>query len=290
MARRSDNMLEALQASSAESVDPRSAGKGQEIPGTPVGGAAGESAGPFAVGPGSGGASTNGQSNPGPPLVTGGLTLPMGPVGFLVLQIALVVLAFMAGQANPRVGAVHAGAPADSSGAGEGLPGDPGDGMDAQASGVVDVGGGTPTVDRNTAVGDSGASGLRGQRRPGDGTRLRSPGTPPETGPESATQAIPESPADRAFADPRNTFTVLVFTADDSEFGRERAQENYSHLLSKGLDAITPRQRGGWVYLYVGAYPSKAAANQAMTQVALISGPNGSGTPYASAGVRNIPR
>ena len=276
MAKRRDNMLEAFQASSAtdnQGDGDSSVGGGGPTPGrTPGGGSA-------------------------------GLILPMGPGTFLLLQGVLLVLAFLAGQASGDLGVVQA----------QGLDEGPstvmleGPGSAAEPSGGATAGrdaaqAQAPRQDsqqnsqqnsrrapqqRTTAQDGEVLSTRpdRGSRRPAAGPGGASGQQP---GGASATKA--GSPADAAFADPANRFTLLVFTADGTDFGWEMTKVNHANLSAQGFAVIEPRERGGKVLLHVGAFGSFAAAEQVRTKVADAPGPDGKQTPYAGAYVVNIPR
>lgn len=228
---------------------------------------------------------------------SGGLNLPMGPGVFLLLQVVLLVLAFMAGKASGGLGTVQA------------------QGRDDQLSTrTLDGGapGGNPSEDVAT---DRGSDPVRvqaqnesipapdevlstrpgrGARRPGTVSQRTSGQQPGETSAGSVgsvgSVGSTGSAADAAFADPANRFTLLVFTADGTDFGHEMTTVNQANLEAQGFAAITPRERGGKWLLHVGAYGSFAAAEQARIKVASAPGPDGRQTPYAGAYVVNITR
>lgn len=224
---------------------------------------------------------------------SGGMNLPMGPGAFLLLQVVLLVLAFMAGQASGGLGTVQA------------------QDRDEQLSTPTLEGrapGGNPTQDTTADRGPAQARAQvntqapdpvredevlstrpdRGARRPGTVSQGTSGQQPEEAAAGGAGSA--GGAADAAFADPANRFTLLVFTADGTEFGREMATVNHANLSAQGFAAILPLERGGKVLLHVGAYGSFAAAEQARTKVAKAPGPDGRQTPYAGAYVVNINR
>ena len=273
MAKRRDNMLEAFQASSAHETQ----------------GDGGSAAG--------GGGSTPERS---PSDATGGMTLPMGPGPFLLLQVVLLVLAFMAGQASDGSGEVQAqervGDPADVTLEGPASVRDPSgtavsDSGSAQSQATSPVSPQAPsqalsqasTAPNGGVLSTRPGRSNRGARRPAAGSEATS-----VQGGNSASGAL--SVADAAFADPANRFTLLVFTADGTDFGRERATANHANLSAQGFAVITPRERGGKVLLQVGAFGSFAAAEQVRTKVAAAPGPDGRQTPYAGAYVVNITR
>jgi hypothetical protein len=275
MAKRRDNMLEAFQASSAHETQ----------------GDGGSAAG--------GGGSTPERS---PSDATGGMTLPMGPGPFLLLQVVLLVLAFMAGQASDGSGKVQAqervGDPADVTLEGPASVRDPSgtavsDSGSAQSQATSPVSPQAPsralsqasTAPNGGVLSTRPGRSNRGARRPAAGSEATSV---QGQGGNSASGAL--SVADAAFADPANRFTLLVFTADGTDFGRERASANHANLSAQGFAVITPRERGGKVLLQVGAFGSFAAAEQVRTKVAAAPGPDGRQTPYAGAYVVNITR
>lgn len=134
-----------------------------------------------------------------------GLTLPMGALPFLVLQLAALALVFLMGY--------FAG--------GNGAPGD---------------GSGDDTVH---------AAGGAGAALGGGDIRLRRPaGDRNATGPSvvGPARADPDAPTalDRDFLDPAHAFTVSVFSADDTEYGRGRIRAVRDHLLGLGYPAVIP--------------------------------------------------
>jgi hypothetical protein len=262
MAKRRDNMLEAFQASTE--ADSQAEG------GSAMGG---------------------GTSTPGRSLGGGsrGMHLPMGAGTFLLLQGVLLVLAFLAGQASGGSGTVQAQGqdewPSGPILEGQASVGDPSadataDRGSAQVPNLVPnlanpaQGGGVLSTrpDRGARRGGTASQGSSGQR-PGEASSVRA-GTA----------------ADAAFADPANRFTLLVFTANGTDFGREMASVNHANLGAQGFAVITPRERGGKWLLHVGAFGSFAAAEQVRTRVANAPGPEGRQTPYAGAYVVNITR
>ena len=220
---------------------------------------------------------------------SGGMNLPMGPGAFLLLQVVLLVLAFMAGQASGGLGTVQAQDRDEQLSTST---------LEGRAPGVNPTQ--DTTADRSPAQARAQAPDPvredevlstrpdRGARRPGTVSQGTSGQQPEEAAAGSAGRA--GSAADAAFADPANRFTLLVFTADGTEFGREMATVNHANLSAQGFAAILPLERGGKVLLHVGAYGSFAAAEQARTEVAKAPGPDGRQTPYAGAYVVNINR
>jgi len=232
-----------------------------------------------------GGTYTPGRSTGGG---SGGMNLPMGPGAFLLLQVVLLVLAFMAGQASEGLGTVQA------------------QDRDEQLSTPTLEGvapGGNPSED---ATADRDSDQVRVQApdqaspvpdkvlpaRPDGGARRGgtvSQGSSAQR-PGEASSVRAGSAAEAAFADPANRFTLLVFTANGTDFGREMASVNHANLGAQGFAVIPPRERGGKVLLHVGAFGSFAAAEQVRTRVANAPGPDGRQTPYAGAYVVNITR
>jgi len=226
----------------------------------------------------------------------------MGPGPFLLLQVVLLVLAFMAGQASDGSGKVQAqervGDPADVTLEGPASVRDPSgtavsDSGSAQSQATSPVSPQAPsqapsqasTAPNGGVLSTRPGRSNRGARRPAAGSEATSV---QGQGGNSASGAL--SAADAAFADPANRFTLLVFTADGTDFGRERASANHANLSAQGFAVITPRERGGKVLLQVGAFGSFAAAEQVRTKVAAAPGPDGRQTPYAGAYVVNISR
>lgn len=266
MAKRRDSMLEAFQASTEADSQGDSQGDG-------------------------GSAMEGGTATPGRSLGGGsrGMHLPMGAGTFLLLQGVLLVLAFLAGQASGGSGTVQAqGQDERPSGPileGQASVGDPS--ADATADrGSAQVPDQVPDL-ANPAQGGGVLS-----TRPDRGARRRGTASQGSSGqrPEEGSTVRAGTAADAAFADPANRFTLLVFTANGTDFGREMASVNHANLGAQGFAVITPRERGGKWLLHVGAFGSFAAAEQVRTRVANAPGPEGRQTPYAGAYVVNITR
>ena len=218
----------------------------------------------------------------------------MGPAPFLLLQVVLLVLAFMAGQASDGLGEVQAQGWAEEP-AGVTLEGQASV-RDPSGTAVSDPGSAQSQAPTQapTQAGTTQEGGVlstrpgrsnRGPRRPAAGAEATSV---QQQGGDSASIVV--SAADAAFADPANRFTLLVFTADGTDFGREMASVNHANLSAQGFAVITLQERGGKVLLQVGAFGSFAAAEQVRTKVAAAPGPDGRQTPYAGAYVVNITR
>ena len=106
----------------------------------------------------------------------------------------------------------------------------------------------------------------------------------------SGTTPAVSSEADKAFEATESRFTVLVFTANNSAFGRGVAEQNQRHLEQLGYPAVSARKKGSKVVLYVGAYASRQEAVEAQNRVRQAPGPGGREMPFRDAYIVNIPR
>lgn len=186
-----------------------------------------------------------------------GVQLPFGLPLLLLLQVVALGLAYFAGTLQD--GSASDGRPevmADSSGPGSGgvklLP-------VVQASGAATTS--TPAV---------------GPARP----------DPQQSG--APSQLAATRAADAAFEDPANRFTIVVFTADNYEVGKERTWAMFDHLAAAGLDPVTPRAVDGRIYLLVGAESSPGALEDLKGQIRQMTDPDGKTRPFNDAYVNNI--
>lgn len=190
---------------------------------------------------------------PGDPDSTPGLTLPMGPLPFLILQGTLLALVFLMGYfagAGGSDGAVRAG------GGGDPLVGAPDGGFRLEAPGPEP-----------------------------------SPVLPAREDPEARRRlGAVLSAADEAWMDPANRFTVLVFSAEDTPFGEERTWASYEHLGALGFPVVTPRRGGqpNMIRLFVGAAPSTEDLRKLNQLVSQAPGPDGPNRPFLDAILDNI--
>jgi len=96
----------------------------------------------------------------------------------------------------------------------------------------------------------------------------------------------------RDFLDKANSVTLRVIYYDDDEQGRERAYQTARHLEGLRFPAVNPIRKGKYVYVCVGAAPSKSDDKlmEYQRQLQVVSGPKPYGKPgdYASAFVYNI--
>jgi len=181
-----------------------------------------------------------------------GLELPIGAVPFVVLQLALIVLVFSIGFLSGRNSSpVQAAGPATDE------SGDPVE-LDPRGQG--------PTKPR----GDGG-----GGSTPGPARRDGASRTPELTA------------AERAFLDPANRLTIAVFSADDSEYGLQRATEVQEHLVARGFPAVPPRRWKGTVLVFVGASPTSAGVQDLLERIREVPGPDG-GQIFWDAYLENI--
>jgi hypothetical protein len=189
------------------------------------------------------------------------MALPLATGPFVLLLVALLAFVFSIGYL--------AGQRAESVQAAEGSPG---------ASGA--------RIDLESPTGP----GTGSQENPGrgnSGSPLTSPR--PDPGGSAAGDPGPNTPAEIAFADPANRYTVVVFTAEDSEFGNQRAWAIHDYLVKQGYPAVRPRPWEGDVKVFVGAMGKMAEARQMEAKVRQDPGPD-SGRPFYDAYVDNIGR
>lgn len=178
-----------------------------------------------------------------------GMTLPLGTMPFLLLQLGLLVLVFSIGYL------VGQGSEPVQAGAG----GDPIDLQSPTGSGVA-LGSSEPAVQVTPA-------------RPDD----QGPG--PE---------VP-SAAERAFLDPANKYTVVVFTAENSEFGKSRAWAMHDYLADQTYPVVEPRHWKGEVKIFVGAAPTTGGLADLEVRLRQDPGPDDS-RPFYDAYVDNADR
>lgn len=103
------------------------------------------------------------------------------------------------------------------------------------------------------------------------------------------------SPIERhtqAFMDPANVVTLRVIYYVDDEDGQRRALETALHLEAMGFPAVNPIQKGKYVYVCVGAAPTKNDPDllRYQRELQLVPGPKPYGKPgdYLSAYTYNI--
>ncbi|MDA1266919.1 MAG: hypothetical protein O2816_17700 [Planctomycetota bacterium] len=183
------------------------------------------------------------------------MTLPLGTVPFLFLQIGLLVLVFSIGYLTGRDGKVSA---AETDGAE----------IELQSRG-----GGPGNVRQGNAGGSQAP--LTTPRPADDGSQA--------VGPPAASEA------DLAFRDPLNTFTVVVFTAENSDFGEQRAWAVHEYLNGKGYPVVQPLLWKGEVKIFVGAAQSKGSLKEIEARIRKDPGPNG-GRPFYDAYVDKTER
>lgn len=246
MAKRRANMLEAFQASAErEAGEPRPGGgapASQPVP-PPIPEA------PPAARPARGHVPDPGEV---------GLTLPIGAVPFLLLELVLLVLVFLMGYVT------------GSNRAGVGAPG-PGEG-----SGTVEAGTSGPyRLDRP-------------ERHSSPGPVLPAREDPAAPEDREAVRGREATAADAAFLDRANKYTVTVFSADDNEFGEERAWAAYDHLASLGFEPVTPRRWKGLIILFVGAAPTTSELEAVRQRVREVVAADGRGRAFPDAYLDNI--
>ena len=187
-----------------------------------------------------------------------GLLLPIGAWPFVGLQLAALGMAFFLGYL--------AAGPADTVQAGAGdARGGPADGSRVELA-----------APREAA-----------ERSPAAAERRASPPAEAAGSPLSAGAPRPPSEADRAFEDPANLFTVVVFSVNDYAFGRERIWELHRFLTEQGFEPITPRTCRGYLMLLVGAAPSMGQLEATKQRLRDLVGPDGRTRPFRDAYINN---
>jgi len=96
----------------------------------------------------------------------------------------------------------------------------------------------------------------------------------------------------RDFQDKANAVTLRVIYYGDDEQGQRRAYQTALHLEEMGFPVVNPIVKGGYVYVCVGAAPSKNDPDlmRYQRELQLVPGPKPYGKPgdYASAFPYNI--
>ena len=109
--------------------------------------------------------------------------------------------------------------------------------------------------------------------------------------PEPASLSLMEQHT-KAFFDKAHSVTLRVIYYGNDEHGQQRAYEAARHLEDMGFPVVNPIQKGKYVYVCVGAAPSKSDDRlmEYQRQLQLVAGPKPYGKPgdYASAFVYNI--
>lgn len=97
----------------------------------------------------------------------------------------------------------------------------------------------------------------------------------------AARDVPPAAPAaerpdpDAALKDPRNRFTVMAVTYQDTEEQREMARATFSHLRRSGFPVFRPYLRKGRVLLMVGAAPRQSDLEDLQTRLRALRSPRG---------------
>ena len=96
----------------------------------------------------------------------------------------------------------------------------------------------------------------------------------------------------KAFMDKANMVTLRVIYYGDDEQGQRRAYQTAMHLEEMGFPVVNPIVKGDYVYVCVGAAPSKSDPDlmRYQRELQLVPGPKPYGKPgdYASAFPYNI--
>ncbi len=186
-----------------------------------------------------------------------GLTLPFSGYGFAVLQVLLLVGAFLLGRQFEEhgfgLGASHsseASGQARLEAASFGMPGR--SLTSRQLSGAVDAGARAIQPERQTgAPGEAGTPGGGGSP---EGTQ--SDGVAAVDTSSPSAQPDPDTAADQAFWDPAMRFTVLAISYTRSPANEALAWETYDLLAELGFPVVKPSSGGIRIFLHVGAAAS----------------------------------
>lgn len=111
------------------------------------------------------------------------------------------------------------------------------------------------------------------------------------TSTQSTTEQTPSDPdtaADDAFLDPANRFTVLAITYSRSDTSLGLAWAAYDRLSEAGLPVVKPRERGGRIFLFVGAAEAKGQLLSLVTRLKAFEGGSGDAYPFRSSFVVNL--
>jgi len=95
-------------------------------------------------------------------------------------------------------------------------------------------------------------------------------------------------PADIAFQDPSNHYTLVVDQYNDNALGRERAIAHYLYLRGQGFPVVRPRLRGDVVYLLVGAAGDREALGSLLSQVQVLPYPGSQDRTFSTAYLERI--
>ena len=178
------------------------------------------------------------------PAGRGRTSLPMTPIGFVVLQALLLAGAFLVGREVEagRFGLPGAEEPVGPSRAvlGAASFGVPESGREAPSSGVQ-----MPPVEDEAASGPT-------------STPSSAAGAAAPAGTDAPGPVDPDTAADVAFLDPAMRFTVLAITYSGTESNEALAWQTYDLLRSKGFPVVKPLERNARIFLFAGASASKA--------------------------------
>jgi hypothetical protein len=257
MAKRKESMLEAFQASAAESRSSEAKAPSPLEVGGPFAPPAVSSGSPGSIG--STGARRSGTSRPrraregeDPTLSPGPPPLPFGSVTFLFIQILLLAGAFALGRLTGGVQAA-AGSTVGEGGAPQAEP------LSASLS--------TPQLDSS---GDA------------EGPSLEA---------AAAKEVEFVTDADRAFQEPANRYSIqaIQYANAKSELNRTLAYKTYDHLQDRGLPVVRPYRKGDNIFIYIGAAPTTSELKELLQRVKNTPGPHGSSDAFADAYLVPIP-
>ena len=96
------------------------------------------------------------------------------------------------------------------------------------------------------------------------------------------------NPADLAFADPSNHYTLVVDQHNDNRLGRERAVAQYQYLAAQGFPVVQPQLRGDVIYLLVGASPDREQLSKLTAELHALPYPGSTNRTFSSAYTERI--
>jgi len=155
--------------------------------------------------------------------------------------------------------------------------------------------GGNGAGGNGTSGGDTVRAAGGGPDLGGGGLHLQAPSGTRDlsgTSPVLPARADPDAPTalDHAFLDPRHEFTIAVFAANDTKYGRERIRVVRDHLLDLGYAAVIPPKDpySDQVVVCAGASSSRSDLLELCDQLRLEVGLDGRGRLCQDAWVDNI--
>lgn len=264
MSKSKPNMLEAFRASTEQPVKPagireRRGSSFRNVLRTGANGddggfGAGGAGGPFAAAKGPSKKNKQGSS------VAQGTTLPLAPHALVLVLILLLAGSFWLGRQSTKSGVALAG-----------IGGAPTDGMRDREQGAS---GESPAVPADRGQGVASSYDLD------EGTETK----PPVPG---GTQG--HSPADRAFLDQANKYTIRAATYRWNDRERRYAWGLHKYLSALDIPVVQPYQIGDSLYVYIGAAPHTDGLEGLLQTVIHTAGPSGEKGTFESAYIVTMP-